>query len=131
MAWEEMILSLVLSWVEKGTKLPELRLSENKHFANFETKKAPSWDEKGTKSLPKKLHYLIVILSMSGVPISVDELMEIFTYRNKTKFRDSYMKPLESVGFIAKTNPAKPTSSNQKYYITEAGKLFLSGQNMN
>jgi predicted transcriptional regulator len=150
-----MILNLALSWVEKGTKLPKLRLSENKFFTGFETKKGLSpvekgtkslknttvenkqvMDtkdkkrlsllEKGTKSLSKKLHYIVVILSMSGMPISVDELMEIFAYQNRTKFRDGYIKPLEAVGFIKKTHSDKPNSPNQKYLLTETGKRFLT-----
>jgi ATP-dependent DNA helicase RecG len=65
---------------------------------------------------------------MLGVPFSIDELMTVFEYSHKGKFRDNYIKPLEAVGFISKTNPDKPTASNQKYVITEKGKRFLTGQ---
>ena len=64
---------------------------------------------------------------MTGSAISIDELMAIFEYRDKGKFRDNYIKPLESEGFITKTNPDKPTAPNQKYVITEEGKRFLTG----
>jgi len=62
------------------------------------------------------------------ISFSIDELMAIFEYRDKGKFRDNYIKPLESVGFITKTNPEKPTAPNQKYVITEEGKHYLTGQ---
>ena len=65
---------------------------------------------------------------MLGSPISIDELLDVFEYRDKGKFRQNYLKPLEAVGFITKTNPDKPTVSNQKYVITEKGKRFLTGQ---
>ena len=87
-----------------------------------------SQDEKLTKLLNKKLKYLINILLMLGSSLSIDELMTLFDYRHKGKFRDNYIKPLESVGFIKKTNPEKPTASNQKYLITEKGKRFLTGK---
>jgi len=55
-------------------------------------------------------------------------LMSIFDYKHKGKFRENYINPLESVGFIRKTNPEKPTVPNQKYLITEEGKRFLTGR---
>jgi ATP-dependent DNA helicase RecG len=125
LSWEDKIAWLAPSWVEKGTKFRKLKIDDNQPFKND---KAPSWSEKGTKLLSKKLHYLICILSLSGTPHSIDEFMDAFSYRDRSKFRQSYLNPLESVGFITKTNPDKPTASNQKYLITENGKRFLTGQ---
>jgi len=51
------------------------------------------------------------------------------SFRHKTYFRENYLKPLEAAGLLTKTNPDKPTASNQKYVITEKGKRFLTGQN--
>ena len=99
---------------EKGCKLIE----ENR----------PNHDEKPTKLPNKKMRYIVVILLMLGTPLSIDELMSLFEYNHKGKFRDNYIKPLEAIGFITKTNPDKPTASNQKYVITEKGKRFLTGQ---
>jgi predicted transcriptional regulator len=76
----------------------------------------------------KRLQYLITILLISGTPITKDELIEIFSYKNVAFFRDNYLKPLEVAGFISKTNPDKPTAPTQKYVITEKGKRFLTGQ---
>ena len=65
---------------------------------------------------------------MLGTPLSIDELMVFWDYKDKGKFRQNYIKPLESIGFIRKTNPEKPTASNQKYLITEQGKRFLAAK---
>jgi len=109
------------SSIEKGTKLA-LSSSEKG------IKLLPSSSEKVTKLLPKKLHYLVVILLMVGASLSVEELMGIFDYRDKSKFRQNYLMLLESNGLIKKTNPDKPTASNQKYLITEKGKRFLAAK---
>jgi hypothetical protein len=60
----------------------------------------------------KKLFYLITILLFSGVPIPIDELMGIFDYQDRSKFRQNYLKPLETIGFMKKTNQEKPSASN-------------------
>jgi DNA-binding PadR family transcriptional regulator len=99
---------------EKGYKLDE--------------KNRPGLNEKPTKLLNKKMRYLVSILLVLGSPLSIEELMDLFEYKDKGKFRDNYIKPLESEGFISKTNPDKPTASNQKYVITEKGKRFLTRQ---
>ena len=125
MSWEEQISNLAPSWLENGIKLKELKISDNQLI---KTDKALSWTEKGAKSPNKKLYYLIVTLLLLGIPRSIDELMDVFAYRDKGKFRQNYLKPLETTGFIQKTNPAKPTASNQKYLITEKGKQFLTGR---
>jgi ATP-dependent DNA helicase RecG len=153
MNWDEQTAYLVEYWLEKGSTLKELKIhankekgtspdkkghkSENTFVANnqrYNNLEGTGLNEKGYKSksvknLPdKKMRYLTVILLMLGSPLSVDDLMLIFEYSHKGKFRDNYIKPLEAVGFIRKTNPDKPTASNQKYLITEKGKRFLTGR---
>jgi ATP-dependent DNA helicase RecG len=148
MSWEEQVSYLVPSWIEKATKFvpsaskkvaksQKINMSDNKMF---EQNNSPSSTEKLTKfvlsplkistKLPdKKLQYLIIILFFSGSSITKDELIDLFQYRNVGFFRQNYLKPLETAGFIQKTNPDKPTASNQKYLITEKGKRFLTGRN--
>ena len=125
---------------EKGHKLTKMYITENNKNNGFEgissiekgyksmEENRPSLNEKVTKLPNKKLKYLTNILLMSASPISIDELMSIFDYKHKGKFRQNYINRLESVGFIRKTNPEKPTASNQKYLITEDGKRFLTGK---
>jgi hypothetical protein len=127
--WVEKAIKLALSSVKKGAKSEKYDIADNQSNTVFvalspnekSTKSGPSIGEKSTKLPNKKLQYLITSLLMSGSPISIDELLDIFEYRDKGKFRQNYLKPLESVGLITKTNPDKPTASNQKYVITEKG----------
>jgi ATP-dependent DNA helicase RecG len=146
MSWEERIAFLVSCWIGRdtefvpglsklGTKSIKSKMPDNQKCNNGYV---PSPDESRTKSesspienitgLPdKKLQYIIIILLISGSPISRDELTELFAYKNVAFFRQNYLKPLETNGFIKRTNPEKPTASNQKYVITEKGKQFIAG----
>ena len=158
MNWEEQVSYLVSSWFEKGARLKELKISvpnknrpsslekvtksgweytiENESTEEFEvlsplekvTKLRPSLIEKVTNLPNKKLQYLVAILLLSGIPILIDDLIAIFAFRHRSFFRQNYLNLLESIGFIKKTNPDKPTASNQKYLITEKGKHFLTGK---
>ena len=154
MTWNQQVEYLIQSWNEKGTKLEKKGTkSEKSHCSDIQNNKSNDQlnpNEKGTKSESspyekttnaepdlydksnklknKRLNYLIITLFMTGIPMPIDQLMLIFEYNNKSKFRDSYIKPLEVAGLITKTNPDKPTASNQKYLITEKGKRFLTGQ---
>jgi len=48
--------------------------------------------------------------------------MKIAERTDRTKFRNQVLRPLLDAGFIEMTIPDKPTSSKQKYRLTEAGK---------
>jgi ATP-dependent DNA helicase RecG len=147
MNWEEQTSFLASSWIEKGnkfvpstlknrTKLEKINISDNQLLNEKEvsstsetrTKLVPNPIEKITKLPDKRLQYIITILFIAGIPISRDELTDIFSYKNVAYFRQNYLKPLETSGFIQRTNPEKPTVTNQKYVITEKGKRFLTGQ---
>ena len=43
---------------------------------------------------------------------------------NRDYFRKSYLQPAIEAGLVALTIPDKPTSRNQKYYLTEKGKSY-------
>ena len=103
-----------LSWKKKGTK------SEKSHYSDIQNNKSNDQlnpNEKGTKSESsqcekitnsepnlhdksnklknRRLNYLIITLFMTGIRMPIDQLMLIFEYNNKSKFRDGYIKPLE------------------------------------
>lgn len=127
-SWAEVLLHLVPSWIRKGTQLDQLDIPKNQLFKKNEIENVPSWDQKGTQVLKKKVWYLIGILSLCSEPIKLKRLLEAFDYKNDKAFKDKYIRPLREVGFIDMTNPDKPTDPENKYVITEQGKLFLSGQ---
>jgi len=41
------------------------------------------------------------------------------------RFRDQVLNPMLEAGWVEMTIPDKPTSSNQRYQITSAGKALL------
>lgn len=125
--WKDIILELVPSWHQKGTKLKTLKWADNQLSTKDEIKKVPSWEEKHTKVLQKKTRYLIGVLALTSTPAKLDELLDWFEYANRKSFRDSYLEPLQQEGLIAKTNPDKPSDPEQRYVITEKGKAFLGG----
>lgn len=45
--------------------------------------------------------------------------------KNKKTFRDNYLLPLQQAGLIRMTKEEARSSPDQKYTITEAGKVFL------
>lgn len=55
----------------------------------------------------------------------INDLMLVAGKTNKTRFRNQEIKPLLEAGWLEMTIPDKPTSSRQKYRITEAGKKLL------
>lgn len=127
--WQQALLHLVSSWNESGTKLKPLDWASNEVSDSKSIQKVLSWDQNGTKLLHKKTLYLIQILVLTSKAISLDDLMKVIGYKNRTSFRRNYIVALERVEFVAKTIPDKPKSPDQKYYITEKGKLFLAGNN--
>lgn len=44
---------------------------------------------------------------------------------DRENFRQNYLQPAIEAGLVALTIPDKPTSRNQKYYLTEKGKGLL------
>jgi len=47
--------------------------------------------------------------------------------KGQANFRDRYLQPAVAMGFIEMIHPDKPTSSLQKYHITEKGRTWLAG----
>ena len=57
------------------------------------------------------------------------ELQEALQLRHEEYFREAYLVPAMTDGFIEMTIPNKPRSSNQKYRMTEKGKTVLANIN--
>ena len=145
MTWNQQIEYLIPTWIENANKITlsstkkppkseknniiEYQVFDNtatSSFNEFPPKSELNLNEKANKLPNKKLNYVITILLMIANPISIEELMLIFEYKDKKYFRQNYVKHLEMFSLIKKTNPEKPTASNQKYIITEKGKQFLT-----
>lgn len=124
-SWEQLLLTLVPSWIEKGSQLPEFEIRGKQTLTIEKMVQVPSWQKNGIQLLGKKMWYIISILALSVVPISFNQMLKYFQYKNEKSFRDNYLNPLRQSQFIKPTNPDKPTSPNNKYVITELGKSFL------
>lgn len=92
---EETGTKLGLSWEQVGTKL------------------GLSWDE---------VERLFVALQQ---PKSMSELKELYGWTNTTKFKAKYITPLIEDLLVGMSLPEKPTSPNQKYYLTGKGVSLL------
>ena len=128
LTWAELILHLVPSWNKKGTRLKELNWPKNQLVEIEEIKKVLGWQKKSTKLIHKKVAYMIKILLLSVKPISLNDLMAHIDYSNRKTFRENYLRPLQEVQFIEKTEKIAVSSPEQKYFITEQGKRFLTGK---
>jgi ATP-dependent DNA helicase RecG len=56
----------------------------------------------------------------------IADLMAVADRTNRTKFRDQVIKPMLADGLLEMTIPDKPTSSKQRYRITEKGRNMLA-----
>ena len=89
------------------------------------TKPGVSWEEVGSKLGVswEEVEKLIVALQH---PMFLNDLKELYGWNNASKFKEKYINPLIAEGLVDMTVPNKPTSPNQKYYLTEKGKGLLS-----
>jgi len=62
-----------------------------------------------------------MLLEYCQQPKSIKEMMKVFNFKHRETFMNNHLKPLASSGLIRMTIPEKPTSSKQRYVITEQG----------
>jgi ATP-dependent DNA helicase RecG len=99
-----------------GTKLePSQGLSRGQVGAKLE----PSLSQAGTKLALSR--HQVEILKSCAQEKSITELMQIAGRSDRTKFRNQVLNPLLAAGLLEMMIPDKPTSSKQKYRLTEAG----------
>ena len=91
------------------------------------TKSGLSWEEVGRKLGVswEEVEKLIVALQH---PMLLSDLKELYGWKNASKFKEKYINPLIAEGLADMTVPDKPTSPNQKYYLTEKGKGLLANE---
>jgi len=81
------------------------------------------WDQVGTKS--ELSRHQVEILRKCLVDTPLRDLITITGRTNRTKFRNQVLAPLLDDDLIVMTIPEKPTSSKQKYRLTEKGRRVL------
>ena len=130
-------------WFEKGLQFQVQFIKKDfiktEDISAFEeelgTDLGPSWDQAGTK-LALSWHQVGTKLALSSEQVgqlfvfcevarTIQEMMDVLDWKDRTKFRNKYIKPLLELNLLAMTIPDKPSSPNQKYFLIEQGKALL------
>jgi len=85
------------------------------------------WIEKGVMLLDKRTLSVIKLLLICIIPVKVAEMLILLSFGSRDKLREIYLKPLLKEGLVTLTIPDKPNSPEQRYVLTEKGRLFLGG----
>lgn len=92
--------------------------------SQVDSKLAPSWHQGGTKlALSNKEVDEILFFCLN--PKSIHEIMELKNWKDRSKFRNKYIKPLLNENLLNMTEPSVPNSPKQKYYTTDNGKKLI------
>lgn len=78
----------------------------------------------GTRSAPSRRQ--VEILQQCGQERTLADLMAYSGRTDRTKFRNQVIRPLLLSGLLEMTIPDKPTSSKQRYRLTEKGRALLA-----
>lgn len=81
----------------------------------------------GIKSGLSRNQVEILRKCLANSPIA--DLMAVADRTNRTKFRDQVIKPMLADDLLEMTIPDKPTSSKQRYRITDKGRNLLASLN--
>ena len=116
---------------EAGLPEPEFKLTDGfvtvirrKPGKAFEAVGGKVTEQVGTRSGLSRDQVEILHNCLSEKAIS--DLMTVVGRSNRTKFRNQVLRPLLDAGLVEMTIPDKPTSSKQKYRLTEMGKQILN-----
>lgn len=91
------------------------------------TKSGLSWEQVGSK-LGVSWDEVEKLIGALQHPMLLSDLKELYGWKNASKFKRKYINPLMAEGLADMTVPNKPTSPNQKYYLTEKGKVLLANE---
>lgn len=65
---------------------------------------------------------------MMSAPSSASDMRKALQLSDATKFKEKYLNSLIHEGLVAMTQPDKPNSPKQMYYLTDKGKELLSDE---
>ncbi len=75
----------------------------------------------------KKGNQLLCVLIGLIDEMTLEEVMHFTGFESKESFRENYLKKLRKNDLVALTIPDIPNDPNQKYIITDKGKMLLGG----
>lgn len=115
------------SWIEKGVKLKNCRINKINDIDFLEFQKGSSISEKGRKYFPKRMLQILKLLIICITPVKTEDILHLLTFGSRDKLRELYLKPLREDGVLEPLIKDKPNSPEQKFVLTEKGRLFLGG----
>lgn len=65
---------------------------------------------------------------LTANPVKLEQLMLWMGYSNRATFRANYLLTLQVSGLLTRTNPENPSDPEQRYTLTDEGRLFLGGR---
>ena len=68
------------------------------------------------------------VLRAAIEPAAREQLQKAMGLQNREHFRQTYLEPLVTGGWLDRTVPAKPTSRLQKYRLTEKGRAWVAAK---
>lgn len=74
-----------------------------------------------THQVTPQVKRLLNVLEERGEAMTRDELQRILELKDRTSFRERYLKPALQAGLIELTIPDKPNSRLQQYRLTNVG----------
>ena len=92
-------------------------------------KLAVSWQQVGSKLAARNQQTIQQItqrILKYTSPCSAYQICQEFGFKDVYKFKRDYITPLIEAGLMSMTEPQKPTSPTQKYYITNDGLQYLT-----
>jgi len=92
--------------------------------AQLGTESVPSLSQVCPKSVPSDIAARLLVAAES--PADLQMLMEQAKHTNRTRFRNTIIRPLIESGLLEPTIPDKPRSSKQRYKITDLGLKMLN-----
>ena len=93
-------------------------------------KQGLSWEQVGTKAGLSWDEVAKLFIALQE-PKSMTELKELYRWSNTTKFKAKYVSPLIEAQYVCMTLPNKPTSPNQRYFLTDGGRALLANMTCN
>lgn len=101
----------------------EIKGQQDEHY-QAGIKLGLSWEQVGTK-MGLSWDEVVKLFIALQEPKSMAELKELYQWSNTTKFKAKYVSPLIEAQFVCMAFPDKPTSPNQRYFLTASGKALL------
>lgn len=86
----------------------------------------PASEQLSPQDTPQDTPQVEELLKIMVGQHSRQELQELLALTDRENFRLNYLQPAINNGYVVLTIPDKPTSKNQKYYLTEKGKQYLN-----